>query len=170
MAIDAELSQNIIDRDEARRRRSKIENEANFYGAMDGASKFVRGDAIAGIIITGVNIIVGLILGVVQYKLSFIDAAQKFTLLTVGEGLVSQIPALIISTAAGIIVTRAGGNSGLSEELTDQIMNYPKAMFVCSGLLTILALVPGMPFLPFSILSVGFFFLGRFSTKEAVRN
>jgi flagellar biosynthesis protein FlhA len=169
MAIDAELSQNIIDRDEARRRRSKIENEPDFYGAMDGASKFVRGDAIAGIIITGVNIIVGLILGVVQYKLTFSDAAQRFTLLTVGDGLVSQIPALIISTAAGIIVTRAGGNSGLSEELTDQLMNYPKAMFVCSGLLSILALVPGMPFLPFSTLAVGFFFLGRFSTREAAR-
>lgn len=169
MAIDAELSQNIIDRDEARRRRSKIENEADFYGAMDGASKFVRGDAIAGIIITGVNIIVGLILGVVQHKMSFADAAQRFTLLTVGDGLISQIPALIISTAAGIIVTRAGGKSDLSEELSDQILNYPKAMYVCCGLLVILALVPGMPFLPFAILSVVFFFMGRFSTREVER-
>src|SRR5690606_15213590 len=97
MAIDADLSAGIIDRDEARRRRTKVEHEADFYGAMDGASKFVRGDAIAGIIITAINIIIGLIIGVVQYNMTFADSAKRFTLFTVGDGLVSQIPALIIS-------------------------------------------------------------------------
>ena len=151
MAIDAELNAGLIDRDEAKRRRSKIEREADFYGSMDGASKFVRGDAIAGLIITGINIIVGLILGVIQYKLSFADAAQKFTLLTVGDGLVSQIPALVISTASGIVVTRASGGTDLSEELSSQIFVHPKAMYVCSALLAVMALIPGMPFVPFSI-------------------
>jgi flagellar biosynthesis protein FlhA len=169
MAIDAELNAGLIDRDEAKRRRSKIEREADFYGSMDGASKFVRGDAIAGLIITGINIIVGLILGVIQYKLSFADAAQKFTLLTVGDGLVSQIPALVISTASGIVVTRASGGTDLSEELASQVFVHPKAMYVCSALLAVMALIPGMPFIPFSLLSVGFIMLGRFSTKEIVR-
>lgn len=169
MAIDAELNGGLIDRDEARRRRSKIEHEADFYGAMDGASKFVRGDAIAGIIITAINIVVGLIIGVVQYNMSFADAAQRFTLFTVGDGLVSQIPALIVSTAAGIVVTRAGGTSTLSSELNSQIIVHPRAMYVCCGLLLVLALVPGMPILPFLVLAVAFFFLGRYATREVVR-
>ncbi len=169
MSIDAEMNAGLIDRDEAKRRRAKIENEADFYGAMDGASKFVRGDAIAGILITAINIVVGLILGVVQHKMSFADAAQKFTLLTVGEGLIAQIPALIISTAAGIVVTRAGGATGLSEELNSQIMVHPKAMYVCSILLALLSLVPGMPFFAFATLAVCFFFLGRHSTREVAR-
>jgi flagellar biosynthesis protein FlhA len=169
MAIDAELNAGLIDRDEAKRRRSKIEHEADFYGAMDGASKFVRGDAIAGLIITGINIIVGLILGVVQYKLSFADAAQKFTLLTVGDGLVSQIPALVISTASGIVVTRASGGVDLSEELSSQLFVHPKAMYVCSALLAVMAIIPGMPFLPFSILSACFVMLGRYASSEIVR-
>ena len=134
MAIDAELNAGLIDRDEAKKRRTAIELQADFYGAMDGASKFVRGDAIAGIIITAINIIVGLILGVVSYDMSFAQAAEIFTLMTVGDGLVSQIPALVISTAAGIIVTRTGEKeSGLSESLGNQVLNYPKALQVCSG-------------------------------------
>jgi flagellar biosynthesis protein FlhA len=169
MAIDAEMNGGLIDRDEARRRRTKIEHEADFYGSMDGASKFVRGDAIAGIIITAINIIVGLIIGVVQYKLSFSDAAQRFTLLTVGDGLVSQIPALIVSTAAGIVVTRAGGSQDLSQQLNSQIFIHPKALYVCCGLLGVLALVPGMPLLPFAFLAVCFFFLGRYATREVGR-
>ncbi len=169
MSIDAELNAGHINRDEARRRRSKIEREADFYGAMDGASKFVRGDAIAGIIITIINVVVGLLLGVVQYKLSFSEAAAKFTLLTVGDGLVSQIPALIISTAAGIVVTRTGGTGGLSEELSGQLSVHPKAMFICSGLLVILALVPGMPKLAFLGLSGIFIYFGRHSTKVVAR-
>jgi flagellar biosynthesis protein FlhA len=165
MAIDAELSQNLIDRDEAKRRRSKVENEADFYGSMDGASKFVRGDAIAGIIITAVNILVGLTIGVVQYDLDFVSAAKKFTLLTVGDGLVSQIPALIISTAAGIVVTRAGGEGGLSNEIGGQFLLHPKAHYVCSALMAVLTLVPGMPGAPFFILTVLFGFLGNYAQK-----
>ncbi len=166
MAIDAELNAGHINRDEARRRRSKIEREADFYGSMDGASKFVRGDAIAGIIITVINIVVGLLLGVVTYGLTFAEAAQKFTLLTVGEGLVAQIPALIISTAAGIVVTRAGGTGGLSEEMSSQLTMHPKAAYLCCAVLVILAIVPGMPFVPFCLLAIAFYFLGRYATRQ----
>jgi len=169
MAIDAELNNGSIDREEAKRRRSKVEHEANFYGSMDGASKFVRGDAIAGLIITGINIIVGLILGVVQYKLTFSDAAAKFTLLTVGDGLVSQIPALIISTASGIVVTRASGGNDLSEELTGQLFIHPKAMYVCAALLGLLGILPGMPLLPFMLLGIGMVFLARYAGREIIR-
>ena len=166
MAIDAELNAGLIDRDEAKKRRTAIELQADFYGAMDGASKFVRGDAIAGIIITAINIIVGLILGVVSYDMSFAQAAEIFTLMTVGDGLVSQIPALVISTAAGIIVTRTGEKeSGLSESLGNQVLNYPKALQVCSGLLVIMSLIPGMPFLPFLLLGVGLFFVSRYAKQ-----
>ncbi len=165
MSIDAELNGGMIDKEEARRRRSKIEREADFYGSMDGASKFVRGDAIAAIIITVINIVVGLILGVVSYGMTFAEAAQVFTLLTVGEGLVAQIPALIISTAAGIIVTRAGAGTGLSDAMNSQVMVHPKAMFVCSALLLVISLVPGLPMAPFMLMSFGFFFLARYATR-----
>ncbi len=165
MSIDAELNGGMIDKEEARRRRAKIEREADFYGSMDGASKFVRGDAIAAIIITVINIVVGLIIGVVSYDLSFAESAQIFTLLTVGEGLVSQIPALIISTAAGIIVTRAGAGTGLSDAMNSQVMVHPKAMYVCSALLMLIALVPGLPMAPFMLMSAGFFFLARYATR-----
>ncbi len=161
MAIDAEMNAGLIDREEAKKRRSKVEQEADFYGAMDGASKFVRGDAIAGIIITVINVIVGLLVGVFQHGMTFQNAAQVYTLLTVGDGLVSQIPALIISTAAGIIVTRASAGGGLSQDLSDQIIVHPKALFACSGLLIVMALIPGLPAVPFLLMSAGFFYLGR---------
>ncbi len=169
MAIDAEMNAGLIDRDEAKARRSKIEREADFYGAMDGASKFVRGDAIAGIAITAINIIVGLVLGVVSYDMTFGESASVFTLLTVGDGLVSQIPALIISTAAGIVVTRTNSGDGLSSELQNQIANNPKALFLCGGLLFILSLVPGLPTVPFMTLGVFFLILGRFTQKSMVK-
>ncbi len=169
MAIDSELNGGLIDRDEAKRRRSKIEREAEFYGSMDGASKFVRGDAIAGIIITAVNLIVGFIIGVMQYNLSFAESATKFSLLTVGDGLVSQIPALIISTAAGIVVTRAGGGTDLSDDLNTQIILNPKPMYICGLLLVIIGLVPGFPMIPFAILAILFFFIGRYATRELAR-
>lgn len=165
MAIDAELNAGLIDREEAKRRRSKVEREADFYGAMDGSSKFVRGDAIAGLIITAVNVVVGLILGVVSHGMSFSDAAKLYTLLTVGDGLVAQIPALIISTAAGIVVTRAGGNGQLSDSLNEQVLNHPKAILISSALLMMFAVMPGLPFAPFSLLSIGAFFLGRYATR-----
>jgi flagellar biosynthesis protein FlhA len=166
MAIDAEMNAGLIDREEAKRRRSKVEQEADFYGAMDGASKFVRGDAIAGIIITIVNIIVGLMVGVFQHNMSFANAAELYTLLTVGDGLVSQIPALVISTAAGIIVTRASAGGGLSQDLSEQIVVHPKALYACSGLLLVMAMIPGLPAIPFMLMSAGFYYLGRISAKS----
>jgi flagellar biosynthesis protein FlhA len=165
MAIDAELSAGQIDRDEAKARRQKVEREADFYGSMDGASKFVRGDAIAGIIIALINIIVGLIIGVGTNDMTFGEAAQIYTLLTVGDGLVSQIPALVISTASGIVVTRAGGSGGLSETLNDQIFLHPKALLLCATLLLIMAVVPGMPTVPFLVISAGLFVLSRYSYR-----
>ena len=163
MSIDADLNAGIIDREEAKKRRSKIEQEADFYGSMDGASKFVRGDAIAGIIITAINIIVGLIIGVVHHNMSFSDAAQRFTLLTVGDGLVSQIPSIIISVAAGIVVTRAAGTEALSGQLSGQIFLKSKPAFISAGILFILAIIPGMPLLPFLLLSIAFALLGRYA-------
>ncbi len=168
MAIDAELNAGLIKQDEARSRRQSIEREADFYGAMDGASKFVRGDAIAGIIITTINIVVGLILGVVNYNMNFREAAQLFTLLSIGDGLVAQIPALITSTAAGIIVTRAGsskGKAGLSVALVGQVWGHPKALYVCAAILTLLGLVPGLPTIPFFALGTGAIIIGRNSAK-----
>lgn len=165
MSIDADLNAGVIDREEAKKRRSKIEDEADFYGAMDGASKFVRGDAIAGIIITGINIVVGLIIGVTQHNMNFSHAAHVYTLLTVGDGLVSQIPAIITSVAAGIVVTRASGEEGLSETLANQMFLKPKALFVCCFLLAVMAMLPGLPFAPFVLLSVALYFAGSRAQK-----
>ncbi|MDJ0968464.1 MAG: flagellar biosynthesis protein FlhA [Kiloniellales bacterium] len=154
MAIDADLSSGLIDEDEARTRRKTLEDESNFYGSMDGAAKFVRGDAIAGIIITLINIFGGLTIGVLQNGLSFAEAAQNYTLLTVGDGLVSQVPALVISTAAGIIVSRAGSESSLGRDITSQIMFHHRAIGIASAVLVGFSVVPGMPSLPFLILAV----------------
>ncbi|MEJ2024419.1 MAG: flagellar biosynthesis protein FlhA, partial [Deltaproteobacteria bacterium] len=161
MSIDADLNAGLIDDSEARRRRAEIASEAEFYGAMDGASKFVRGDAIAGIIITLINIIGGLIIGVVQMNLDFSTAVQNYTLLTIGDGLVSQIPAVIISTGAGILVSRAAAEGGLGLELIKQFGFQPKALILASVIIFLFALAPGMPFLPFTILAVGVFLLAR---------
>lgn len=169
MSIDAELNAGIISQEEAKAKRKKIEREADFYGSMDGASKFVRGDAIAGIIITAINVIVGLIVGVTQYNLSFTDSAETFALLTVGDGLVSQIPALIISVAAGIIVTRAGGDEGLSDEVSGQILLHPKALYISSGMLALLSIIPGLPTIPFVLLSATCYFLAGYANKEIDR-
>ncbi|MBP6217447.1 MAG: flagellar biosynthesis protein FlhA [Oligoflexales bacterium] len=165
MSIDADLNAGIIDRDEAKKRRYKIEKEADFYGSMDGASKFVRGDAIASLIITAINIVVGLLLGVLQHKMSFSQAAQTYTLLTIGDGLVSQIPAVVISVASGIVVSRTGGEIGLSGELKEQIFLNPKALFICASLILLLAAFPGIPSFPLLSLSAFFFFLGKKSLK-----
>lgn len=166
MAIDAELNAGHINADEARRRRSAVEKEADFYGAMDGASKFVRGDAIAGIIITLVNMIVGLIIGILQFNMSAETAAKTFTLLAVGDGLIAAIPSLMISTAAGLIVTRATSEGDLGGQVLKQIRVHPKALYVSAGLLTLLALVPGFPKLAFFALSALLFFLGRVASKS----
>ncbi len=149
MAIDAELNAGIIDEVTATTRRVKVQKEADFYGAMDGASKFVRGDAIAGIIITLVNIIGGFAVGVMQMGLSLSESLQKFTLLSIGDGLVSQIPALIISVGAGILVTRASDNGNLGSQIAGQLIRYPRALGLTAGCLMVFGLMPGMPLLPF---------------------
>jgi len=153
MSIDADLNAGLIDEHKARERRMIISQEADFYGAMDGASKFVRGDAIAGVIITLINIVGGLAIGVLQNGMSFSHAAENYTLMTVGDGLVTQIPALIISTAAGIVVSRAGSNSALGTQIVSQILLQPRAIGIASVVLLGFGLVPGLPTLPFMILS-----------------
>jgi flagellar biosynthesis protein FlhA len=154
MSIDADLNAGIIDEDEARARRTQISKESEYYGAMDGANKFVRGDAVAGIIITLINIIGGFAIGVFQNDMSFGDAAQNYTLLTIGDGLVSQMPALIISTAAGIIVTRAGSDSSMGHEIGSQLFMRPRALMVAAAILMAFALIPGLPTGPFMLLSI----------------
>jgi flagellar biosynthesis protein FlhA len=153
MSIDADLNAGLIDEEEAKRRREEISREADFYGAMDGASKFIRGDAVAGIIITLINIIGGLLIGVFQHHMSFSEAAKTFTLLTVGDGLVSQIPSLITSTAAGLMVTRAAAETDLGREIFKQLTQYHKPLFMAALTLGVIGLVPGMPTLPFGLLA-----------------
>jgi flagellar biosynthesis protein FlhA len=153
MAIDADLSAGLVTEDDAKKRRKDLEDESTFFGAMDGASKFVRGDAIAGLLITFINFIAGIIIGTVQKDLSFTDALETYTILTVGDGLVSQIPALIVSTAAGLLVTKAGVAGSAEKAVLGQLGRYPSALGITSGLLAMLAIAPGIPFAPFFLLS-----------------
>jgi flagellar biosynthesis protein FlhA len=155
MAIDADLSAGLIDEDAARARRKKLEDESAFYGAMDGASKFVRGDAIAGLLITFINIIGGMVVGVAQMGLSMAEAGQTYTLLTIGDGLVSQIPALIVSTAAGLLVSKAGVDGAADEALLSQFSTYPKALGMSAAVMVVMSLLPGIPMLPFLALAAG---------------
>ena len=169
MAIDAELNAGHITAEEARRRRTAVEKEADFYGAMDGASKFVRGDAIAGIIITLVNMIVGLIVGIMQFNMSAGDAAKTFTLLAVGDGLIAAIPSLMISTAAGLIVTRSTSEGDLGGQVAKQFRVHPKALYVSAGIIFLLAVIPGFPKLAFIVLGSGLVMLGRVADKILVK-
>src|SRR5208337_4410948 len=153
MAIDAELNAGIINEAEARARRRNVEQEADFYGAMDGASKFVRGDAIAAVLITLINVVGGFAIGIAQKGMTITEALQRFTLLSIGDGLVSQIPALVTSTAAGILVTRAASRNDLGQELSKQLLVYPRAMTVLACMMCVFALVPGLPVLPFLVLA-----------------
>lgn len=161
MAIDADLNQGAITDAEASERRKKIQRESDFYGAMDGASKFVKGDAIAAIIIIVINITGGFIIGMVQRNMTVTQALQNYTLLTVGEGLVNQIPALLISTATGIIVTRAASESNLGYDLIHQLGAKPRVFYIVSGVLCAMALVPGLPGIPFAVLAAACAFIGR---------
>lgn len=154
MAIDADLNTGLITESDARKRRETISREAEFYGAMDGASKFVKGDAIAGLIINGINILGGFIIGVAQRGLSFQDALQTYTILTIGDGLVSQIPAIIISTAAGLVVTRSAAGTSLDFQMKTQLFSNPRVLATVSGAIFLFALIPGMPAIPFLILSI----------------
>ncbi|MBQ1915405.1 MAG: FHIPEP family type III secretion protein, partial [Selenomonadaceae bacterium] len=166
MAIDADLNQGAITDAEAKVRREKIQREADFFGAMDGASKFVKGDAIAAIIIMLINISGGFVIGIVQRNLEAIQALQQYTLLTVGEGLVSQIPALLISTATGIIVTRSASEGNLGADIVNQFFRNDRIYFIISGVLVFLAIVPGLPGIPFTCLAVACFFIGRGLRKK----
>ncbi len=154
MAIDADLNAGLISEVDARSRRDSISKEADFYGAMDGASKFVRGDAIAGILITIINVIGGFIIGVLQKGMSLSEALATYTLLSVGDGLVSQVPALIIATSAGLLVTRAASSSNLGSDMTAQLTNKPRAVLLASAILLVFAFMPGLPSLPFGILGI----------------
>jgi flagellar biosynthesis protein FlhA len=155
MAIDADLSAGLIDEADARKRRKDLEDEGGFFGAMDGASKFVRGDAIAGLLVVFINIIGGMIIGMAQQGLSFTDAVRSYTLLTVGDGLVTQVPALIVSTAAGLLVSKAGVSGAADKALIRQLSGYPQALGMASGVMMLIALLPGIPMLPFLFLGGG---------------
>ncbi|WP_420319351.1 flagellar biosynthesis protein FlhA [Hippea alviniae] len=154
MSIDADLNAGLIDEKEARRRREEIARQADFYGAMDGASKFVRGDAIAGLLITAINIIGGIIIGVLQHHMSLSAAASRYTVLTIGDGLVSQLPALTVSTAAGIIITRSSEEVNLSENIVNQLINQYQTLYIAAVVLIVLSLVPGMPTLHLTTLAL----------------
>jgi flagellar biosynthesis protein FlhA len=163
MAIDADLNAGLIDENEAKRRREEIAKEADFYGAMDGASKFIRGEAIAGLIIVCINIIGGILIGTLQRGLDLATSAKTYTILTIGDGLVSQIPALIVSTSAGILISRAAAEAGMGRDIATQFAGRPEVLMLAGGVVFILSLVPGLPFLPFFLLSALLFALGYLS-------
>ncbi|MCX7904260.1 MAG: flagellar biosynthesis protein FlhA [Caloramator sp.] len=166
MSIDADLNAGIINEEEAKKRRKKLQQEADFYGAMDGASKFVKGDAIAGVVIVLINIIGGVLIGTIFGGLPALEALKKYALLTVGDGLVSQIPALLISTASGIIVTRSAGDSTLGKELAGQFTSYPKVLGIASAILAILGLIPSLPNFLFLSLAAACGFSSYVLTKD----
>ena len=155
MAIDADLSAGLIDEKDARRRRKNLEDESGFFGAMDGASKFVRGDAIAGLLVVLINVIGGMVIGIMQQGLSFAEAAHAYTLLTVGDGLVTQVPALIVSIAAGLLVSKAGVSGAADKALLSQFSGYPKALGMSAAVMLVMALLPGIPMIPFFALGGG---------------
>ncbi|WP_341891713.1 flagellar biosynthesis protein FlhA [Variovorax sp. YR752] len=161
MAIDADLNAGLIGEEIARKRRAEVAQEADFYGSMDGASKFVRGDAIAGLLIMVINIIGGLVVGMVQHGLDFSTAAKTYTLLAIGDGLVAQIPALVISTAAGVIVSRVTTDEDVGSQLTGQLFSNPQVLFLTAGIVGLLGMIPGMPNLAFLLIAGGLVWLGR---------
>ncbi len=166
MAIDADLNAGLIGEDDARRRRREVSQEAEFYGAMDGASKFVRGDAVAGIIILLVNIVGGLVVGMLQHDLDIATAAKYYTLLTIGDGLVAQIPALVISTAAGIVVSRVDSDQNIGEQLVGQLFNKSQVLMITAAILGIMGLIPGMPNFAFLLLAAMLAFGGYTIAKR----
>ncbi|WP_425349511.1 flagellar biosynthesis protein FlhA [Mongoliimonas terrestris] len=169
MAIDADLSSGLIDETTARLRRKTLEEESSFFGAMDGASKFVRGDAIAGLLITFINVIGGIIIGTLQMGITLSEAAHSYTVLTVGDGLVSQIPALIVSTAAGLLVSKAGVSGAADKALVSQLSGYPTALGMSAAVMGLLSILPGMPFVPFMALALGAGAMSFFASRRNVR-
>jgi flagellar biosynthesis protein FlhA len=166
MAIDADLSAGLIDEKTARKRRTDLEDESGFFGAMDGASKFVRGDAIAGLLVVFINVIGGMIIGIVQQGMTFADAGRTYTLLTVGDGIVTQVPALIVSTAAGLLVSKAGISGAADKALMAQLSGYPKALGLSAAVMLVMGLLPGIPMLPFMLLGGGAAALAYFTDKR----
>ncbi|VVE66198.1 flagellar biosynthesis protein FlhA [Pandoraea anapnoica] len=167
MAIDADLNAGLIGEEEARSRRKVIAQEADFYGSMDGASKFVRGDAVAGLLIMLINIIGGLIVGVVQHNLDLATAAKNYTLLTIGDGLVAQIPALVISTAAGVVVSRVATDEDVGQQVVSQLFNNPQVLGITAAILGLMGLIPGMPHFAFLLLALGLGALARWQFRKA---
>lgn len=174
MAIDADLNAGLIDSEQARQRRDDVSSEAEFYGSMDGASKFVRGDAVAGILILLINILGGLVIGILQHDLTFAVAAKNYVLLTIGDGLVAQIPALLLSTAAGIIVTRVSSTQDMGEQVLSQLFKKPKALGVTAVILGVMGIIPGMPHFAFLLLALasglGAYFIKQSQNKPQVQN
>jgi flagellar biosynthesis protein FlhA len=170
MAIDADLNAGLIEQEEAKNRREEIATEADFYGSMDGASKFVRGDAVAGMLILAINIIGGLAIGMVQHDLEFGDAMEKYSLLTIGDGLVAQIPSLLLSTAAAIMVTRVSSTQDMSAQVLDQMFLSPKALYISAGILIVMGLVPGMPHFAFIGLGSGVGLIAWYGSKRGSKS
>lgn len=166
MSIDADLNAGLINENEARKRRQEIQRESDFYGAMDGASKFIKGDAVAGIIITAINLVGGILTGMVYQGLEVVEALNRYALLTVGDGLVSQIPALLVSSATGIVVTKAASSGNLGEDLVKQFVHYPKLILLAAGVLAVFALIPGLPTISFLTLALVLGYIG-YSVKKA---
>lgn len=166
MAIDADLNAGLINEEGARKRRTEVAQESDFYGAMDGASKFVRGDAIAGLIIMFINIAAGMVVGMVQHDLDFGTAVHNYTLLTIGDGLVAQIPALVISTAAGVIVSRVSNEQDVGQQLTGQLFSNPRVMFLTAGIIGMMGIIPGMPHFAFLLLAGAMFWFGRYLLRR----
>jgi flagellar biosynthesis protein FlhA len=169
MAIDADLSSGVVDDAEARRRRSELEEESSFFGSMDGASKFVRGDAIAGLIILAVNIFGGIVIGVTRHDMPLAEAADVFTKLSVGDGLVSQIPALIVSLSAALLVSKGSNKGATQVAVLDQLVKYPRALFVAAALMFVMGMVPGLPILPFAGLGTALAFVGYIVPKRLAK-
>ena len=167
MAIDADLNAGLITEDVARERRKDVAREADFYGAMDGASKFVKGDAVAGLMIVAINLLAGMAIGVAQQGMAFTDAISHFSILTVGDGLAAQLPALLISTATGILVTRSASEGNLGRDITNQLISQPRAPMMAGGLIILMGLIPGLPKLPFFIVGGIVFLLGRQLKRNA---
>ncbi|ALD93599.1 flagellar biosynthesis protein FlhA [Cupriavidus gilardii] len=166
MAIDADLNAGLINEEGARKRRAEVAQESDFYGAMDGASKFVRGDAIAGLLIMFINVFAGMVVGMVQHDLDFSTAVRNYTLLTIGDGLVAQIPALVISTAAGVIVSRVSNDQDVGEQLTGQLFSDPRVLYLTGGIIGLLGIIPGMPHVAFLLLAGGLVWFGSYVSKR----
>ncbi|MBB2919245.1 flagellar biosynthesis protein FlhA [Cupriavidus alkaliphilus] len=167
MSIDADLNAGLIDEAAAKKRRAEVAQESDFYGAMDGASKFVRGDAVAGLLIMFINVAAGMVVGMVQHDLDFGTAVHNYTLLTIGDGLVAQIPALVISTAAGVIVSRVSNEQDVGEQLTGQLFANPRVLYLTAGIIGLMGIIPGMPHFAFLLLAGALVWMGRYVARRA---